>query len=728
VRAVALVVLLVLGTPGVWPAAVFIADGAAFLDGLAGDEYPTIVTGRVSPEGAFERFAGYVIAQRASGTIWTPITALSDPKTHKIVPGTGKIIGKRTVVPNSQAGSPHRPLTPSIAAAVPDDASGQALNVSRDGRTVVGFYDSGYFTFAHAFRWTEASDVVDLGTLDPANNASRSSVATDVSSDGSVIVGFSDFTSTFIQRAFRWTQVGGMVDLGSAAGATGSSRAFGVSGDGNVVVGETGVPNNFGGTTPQAFRWTSAGGFQRLGAVEADFPSVAIAVSADGAVVVGMSGVTVRVGNTVTTGSRAFRWTQNGGMQNLGVLPGHQYAAATGVSDDGTIVVGVSSSGIIDRSGPGGAIRSSNSAADSRAFYWTAQTGMQDLNQLLTSAGAGLAGGTLVAATGISTNGQWITGVAVRPGPTQSLITGAFASLTAAPLASSRLANLSTRAICQTGDNVLIPGFVVSGTGNKRLLIRAVGPKLSAFGVSGVLPDPQIVVKRLVNGAYVDLASNDNWGSNANAAAIVATSAALGAFPLDAGSLDSVLLLDVPAGQYTAVASGVGNTTGIGIVELYDGDASTSGARLTNIANRGFVGTGDDIMVMGYVISEGASKRLLIRAVGPTLGTFGVSGPLADPRLVVFRREASGANTTIATNDDWGLDANAAATAAVAAQVSAFALPANSRDQRSCSRCRPDRTPSRAAAPRMAPGSRCWRFMRRHERPVLVECASGFSP
>jgi len=561
--------------------------------------------------------------------------------------------------------------------------SGGGVTMSGDGSTVVGFLDRGLFTPFHAFRWTQATGVVDLGTLDVANNATRSSFAQDVSSNGGVVVGYSDIAGGVVQHAFRWTPAGGMADLGSVIGANGNSRAFGVSGDGNVIVGETDVPNNFGGTIRQAFRWTSAGGFQRLGAIDADFPSTANAVSADGAVVTGTSGVSVRIGNSLESRTRAFRWTQNGGLQNLGVLPGHEYSAATIASADGSVVVGISSTGPIDRNGVGGRFRHAVSAANSRAFYWTQQTGMQDLNTMLVAAGVNLAGGTLVSATGISADGKWIGGGVVTPASAPNTSKPAFASLTQtppAPSAASRLANLSTRALCQTGDSVLIPGFVVGGTGSKRLLIRAVGPKLTSFGVTGVLPDPQIVVKRLVGSDYVDFASNDNWGTNANASAITTTSTALGAFPLDPGSLDSVLLLDVPAGQYTVVTSGVGNTTGIGIVELYDGDAAGSTTRLSNIANRGFVGTGDNIMVMGYVISAGAPKRLLIRAVGPTLNAFGVSGTLANPRLVVFRREADGSNTQIATNDDWSLDANATVTAAAAAQVSAFALPANSRD------------------------------------------------
>jgi hypothetical protein len=263
-----------------------------------------------------------------------------------------------------------------------------------------------------------------------------------------------------------------------------------------------------------------------------------------------------------------------------------------------------------------------------------------------------------------------------------SAASGAVA-LSVAPTATSpaaRLLNLSTRALCLTGDDVLIPGFVIAGTGTKRLLIRAVGPELVPFGIPAPLPDPGMVLKRLVGGSYVDHASNDDWGANANAADIVAAAASVFAFDLAAGSRSSALLLDLPPGQYTVVASDTGTGTGIGIVELYDIDAAASGTRLTNISNRGFVGTGNELMIPGFVVSEEGPKTFLIRAVGPTLGDYQVSGVLADPHLAIHRRLVGGGDEQILTNDNWGENGDAAATAAVAAQIYAFALRASSRD------------------------------------------------
>jgi hypothetical protein len=125
--------------------------------------------------------------------------------------------------------------------------------------------------------------------------------------------------------------------------------------------------------------------------------------------------------------------------------------------------------------------------------------------------------------------------------------------------------NASTRAYVGTGDSVLIPGFVVGGTGTLRLLIRAVGPGLTAFGVAGALADPTITLYR----DSTVLATNDNWSTAGNAAEIVSTAEAVGAFALAGGSRDAVILTTLTPGPYTAIVSGVGNTAGTALVELY---------------------------------------------------------------------------------------------------------------------------------------------------------------
>jgi len=251
-----------------------------------------------------------------------------------------------------------------------------------------------------------------------------------------------------------------------------------------------------------------------------------------------------------------------------------------------------------------------------------------------------------------------------------------------APAASdARLMNLSTRALCQTGDSILIPGFVISGTGTKKVLIRGVGPRLARFGVADPLADPFLTLKRDSGGSnYVTIATNDDWGTNANAAEIITTAAAVGAFSLVDGSKDSALLVDLPAGIYSAPTGGVGGVTGVSIVELYDADPGSPTTRLTNISNRGYVNIGDKIMIPGFVVSSEGSRTFLIRAVGPRLTSFGVSDVLEDPELTVFQRDAQGADHAILTNDDWEIGADAATTASTASAVGAFALRTGSKD------------------------------------------------
>ncbi|MEK7327450.1 MAG: hypothetical protein AAB217_19575, partial [Chloroflexota bacterium] len=288
--------------------------------------------------------------------------------------------------------------------------SGSGLNINNDGSCIVGYQDSGFFTFGHAFRWTEATKAVDLGTLDPPNNASRGSVATDTNQDCSVVVGFSDITAQgAIIHAFRWTS-SGMVDLGAPPNGGPNSLAYGVSSDGAVIVGEADFPdpgNIISGKSLQAFRWTQAGGFQNLNSSQQPPLSLATAVTGDGTVVVGQ----VRSSNNA---SSAVRWTVPPPpaqlvMQPIGPIPGHATAAATGVSDNGKIVVGISNPDFLQYQGP---VLGWNGGI---AFRWTQAKGIQDLRQILVDGGVDMTGITLLTVTGMSRDGQWIQGQATTP-------------------------------------------------------------------------------------------------------------------------------------------------------------------------------------------------------------------------------------------------------------------------------------------------------------------------
>ena len=290
------------------------------------------------------------------------------------------------------------------------NVSGSGTNISRDGLCVVGYLDNGLLTPFHALRWVVGGNSLDLGTLDSANNATFSSFATDTNQDCSVVVGISNTTSTFIVHAFRWTSVGGMVDLGVPANGGPSSRAFGVSGNGTVIVGDADFPAG-AFTRKGAFRW-AGGSFTDL--IPGTVPSLATAVSADGTVVVG------QVGSSIA--SSAFRWVTptppaQPVMQPIGPLPGHTHAAATAVSDNGKIISGISHPTFLQYQG---VVLGWNQGT---AFRWTQATGIQDLRQVLSDNGVNMTGITLVSVTGMSPDGQWIQGKATtaQTGPNETV-------------------------------------------------------------------------------------------------------------------------------------------------------------------------------------------------------------------------------------------------------------------------------------------------------------------
>lgn len=209
-----------------------------------------------------------------------------------------------------------------------------------------------------------------------------------------------------------------------------------------------------------------------------------------------------------------------------------------------------------------------------------------------------------------------------------------------------RLVNISTRLQVRTDDEVLIGGFIMRGDAPKRVLVRAIGPSLSTKGIEGVLADPQL---ELIDGSGNSIAANDNW-ADANKQAIIDTGIA------PTSSREAAILATLPSNNtgvgYTAVVRGVGNTTGIGLVEVYDLD-SGPGSTLLNIATRGRVGSDDErVMIGGFFLGGTESKRILIRAIGPSLANAGVTGTLADPRLQLI--DANG--NTLQSNNDWQSD------------------------------------------------------------------------
>lgn len=225
-----------------------------------------------------------------------------------------------------------------------------------------------------------------------------------------------------------------------------------------------------------------------------------------------------------------------------------------------------------------------------------------------------------------------------------------------------RLINLSCRSRVGAGADVLIAGFVVGGngtSGSETLLLRASGPALTPFGVTGFLPDPDLQITNSTTSGVI--ATNDGWGGKAS---VSNTAAAVGAFPWsDPSSHDSALLETLPAGPYTALIAGASGDAGIALAELYDatpaGAHSIATPRLINISARTQVGQGANVLIAGFVVGGTTSMTVLIRASGPALVPFGISDVLPDPQL-----QLNNSIGLIATNAGWGGSSNIAAAAA----------------------------------------------------------------
>jgi hypothetical protein len=206
------------------------------------------------------------------------------------------------------------------------------------------------------------------------------------------------------------------------------------------------------------------------------------------------------------------------------------------------------------------------------------------------------------------------------------------------------LGNVSTRLQVGTGDNVLFAGFFIQGNASKTVLIRSEGPTLTAFGLPGALSNPQLEL----HDAHNTIGINDNWQTTQLGGVILSDQVAAiqnsGAAPLDPA--EPAIIATLPAGGYTAIVQGVGGTQGIATVELYD-LSPNNGAILANLSTRGFIQTGDKVMIGGFIV-VGQASRVLILATGPSLIPLGINNALTNPKL-----ELHDANGTLAGNDDW---------------------------------------------------------------------------
>jgi len=211
----------------------------------------------------------------------------------------------------------------------------------------------------------------------------------------------------------------------------------------------------------------------------------------------------------------------------------------------------------------------------------------------------------------------------------------------------SYLGNISTRSFVQTGADVMIGGFIVQGTHSKKVILRAIGPELTQFGVPNSMCDPTL---ELHNGAGALIASNDNWQTTIIGGIITSDQVQdienSGHAPTD--TRESAIIADLPPGNYTAIVRGVNGTTGVALVEAYDLSPSLH-STLSNISTRSLVETGDDVMIGGFIVQGSQPKNVIIRAIGPELSQYGVPDPLADPTLELH----NGTGALIGRNDNW---------------------------------------------------------------------------
>ncbi len=215
------------------------------------------------------------------------------------------------------------------------------------------------------------------------------------------------------------------------------------------------------------------------------------------------------------------------------------------------------------------------------------------------------------------------------------------------PAVSARVLNLSTRGTVSSGDDVLINGFTITGTDPKTVVVRALGPSLTGFGLSGVLPDPVLTVH---NSSGAIIASNDNWQTD-----IGATFMAQNGLAPSNPSESAALLQNLAPGAYTVVVTGKNLLAGISLAEVYEIPQPGVNSVLTNVSGRSNVGTGDNALISGFIIGDLNSATVIVRAIGPSLASYGVSNPLSDPVLTIYDSKGN----VLATNDNWQDNNNA---------------------------------------------------------------------
>ena len=514
-------------------------------------------------------------------------------------------------------------------------ASAPVITASPAARTVVVGGSTTLSVSASAapaptYQWRKSGVAISGATganLQLANLQFADSVNYDVVVTNSAGSATSSLTAvTVVRRSFAGTY------FGSLGGALGNYAIYLRGDNTGVFLGY--LPGSSTGLRNTGFSVTDLGTFQLTqGAV-----SVSGTIAADGSI----TGLVSGVSDAVLSGARS----PDAGLAQSAA--GAYQAAAANTSS--------AVYGIVSASGQAFVLVQTSTTSDGGS-------GSLDGNNRVTITTARQ---SIVATIAPDTSGLTVV---VGSGSTATTFSGASEAV----LGAQRLANISTRARVGTGDSVTIAGFVISGQESKPVLIRAIGPTLSSLGITTALAAPKLELYR--SGTSAPIASNTGWSTGGNLSAIIAATEKAGAYALGATSADSVIFTTLAPGAYTAVISTANNTPGVALAEVYDLSAPAVGQKLFNISTRANTGSGDSTLIAGIVVSGTVPKRVLIRGVGPTLTTFGVQGALAQAQLTLIKD-----GVTVATNSSWSTSPDAAAIAAVSAQVGAFALGAASAD------------------------------------------------
>jgi uncharacterized delta-60 repeat protein len=260
-------------------------------------------------------------------------------------------------------------------------------------------------------------------------------------------------------------------------------------------------------------------------------------------------------------------------------------------------------------------------------------------------------------------------GLTTNTGAPASFFTGLGSGVSG----TQRMANLSARATAGSGANAIFVGFVIRGNAPRTVLLRAVGPTLTGFGVASPVSNPRLQLYRNSN----MIAENDDWGNVLSLTQIKSVTTLVGAFALNDGSKDAGVTVTLDPGAYTMQAYDPA-AAGTVLAEIYDGsisDPDPSG-RLINISTRGWVGDGDDVLIGGFVVKGTGPQRVLVRGIGTGLRQFGIDQTVANPMLRIYQNSA-----VVVENDDWDATAdNATQVDAANTTAGAFPLTHGSKD------------------------------------------------